>query len=151
MIQLPGSEKQSHLSKLIWPLEKVLKIHLMNAAQVYTNPTTEAAVTTTTTTTTTARPSLSKDAKQRLKQKVMLCFFQGICRWKLEPSHLKFFVHGIFTGKVSKECRSQLTNNCQFSTATMTKGCRGSTRCQLQQLQQQQQQLVDLPHPGGGN
>ena len=49
------------------------------------------------------------------------------------------------------ECRSQLTNNCQFSTATMTKGCRGSTRCQLQQLQQQQQQLVDLPHLGGGN
>ena len=33
----------------------------------------------------------------------------------------------------------------------MTKGCRGSTRCQLQQLQQQQQQLVDLPHLGGGN
>merc|ERR1712037_750402 len=47
--------------------------------EVYTNPTTEAAVTTITTTTTTARPSLSKDAKQRLKQKVMLCFFQGIC------------------------------------------------------------------------
>merc|ERR1719209_2248713 len=47
--------------------------------EVYTNPTTEALATTTTTTTTTARPSLSKDAKQRLKQKVMLCFFQGIC------------------------------------------------------------------------
>merc|ERR1711936_1212445 len=51
----------------------------MGQNEVYTNPTTEAAVTTTTTTTTTARPSLSKDAKQRLKQKVMLCFFQGIC------------------------------------------------------------------------
>merc|ERR1712038_1166940 len=46
--------------------------------EVYTNPTTEAATTTTTTTTTT-RPSLSQDAKQRLKHKVMLCFFQGIC------------------------------------------------------------------------
>merc|ERR1712037_98008 len=42
--------------------------------EVYTNPTTEAVATTTT-----ARPSLSIDAKQRLKQKVMLCFFQGIC------------------------------------------------------------------------
>merc|ERR1712013_138708 len=42
--------------------------------EVYTNPTTEAATTTTTT-----RPSLSQDAKQRLKHKVMLCFFQGIC------------------------------------------------------------------------
>merc|ERR1712213_42106 len=41
--------------------------------EVYTNPTTEA------TTTTTTRPSLSQDAKQRLKHKVMLCFFQGIC------------------------------------------------------------------------
>merc|ERR1712013_670613 len=40
--------------------------------EVYTNPTTEAATTTT-------RPSLSQDAKQRLKHKVMLCFFQGIC------------------------------------------------------------------------
>merc|ERR1712038_2022972 len=47
--------------------------------EVYTNPTTEAATTTTTTTTTTTRPSLSQDAKQRLKHKVMLCFFQGIC------------------------------------------------------------------------
>merc|ERR1712130_695740 len=48
--------------------------------EVYTNPTTESVSTiTTTTTTTTARPSLSKDAKQRLKQKVMLCFFQGTC------------------------------------------------------------------------
>merc|ERR1719445_1630972 len=28
---------------------------------------------------TTTRPSLSQDAKQRLKHKVMLCFFQGIC------------------------------------------------------------------------
>merc|ERR1712013_942660 len=37
--------------------------------EVYTNPTTEAATTTTTTTTTT-RPSLSQDAKQRLKHKV---------------------------------------------------------------------------------
>merc|ERR1711963_612832 len=46
--------------------------------EVYTNPTTEAATTTTTTTTTT-RPSLSQDAKQWLKHKVMLCFFQGIC------------------------------------------------------------------------
>merc|ERR1711936_1242652 len=44
--------------------------------EVYTNPITEAATTTTTTTT---RPSLSQDAKQRLKHKVMLCFFQGIC------------------------------------------------------------------------
>merc|ERR1712113_797263 len=43
--------------------------------EVYTNPTTEAATTTTTTT----RPSLSQDARQRLKHKVMLCFFQGIC------------------------------------------------------------------------
>merc|ERR1712013_799435 len=47
--------------------------------EVYTNPTTEAATTTTSTTTTTTRPSLSQDAKQRLKHKVMLCFFQGIC------------------------------------------------------------------------
>merc|ERR1712223_805865 len=48
--------------------------------EVYTNPTTEAATTTTwAITTTTTRPSLSQDAKQRLKHKVMLCFFQGIC------------------------------------------------------------------------
>ena len=120
-------------------------------AQVYTNPTREAATTTTTTTTTTtARPSLSRDAKQRLKHKVMLCFFQGICRWIFKSKFGPFWMGGLplcsCSKKVSINCNlSPCRQSTLSSPAMTTRGSRKEPSRQQRRLQQQQLQQRASP------
>ena len=118
-------------------------------AQVYTNPTTEAATTTTTTTTTT-RPSLSQDAKQRLKHKVMLCFFQGICRWIFKSIFGPFWMGGLplcsCSKKVSINCNLSPSRRSTLSSPAMTtRGSRKEAGRQQRWLQQQQLQQQASP------